>query len=47
MPDNLSYLILGLVVTFVIVGGFTASMALRARSLRKDLDLIETLNQEE
>jgi uncharacterized membrane protein YciS (DUF1049 family) len=47
MPDNLSYLILGLVVTAVIMGAFIATLIIRHRNLEQDLKLIEQLSQED
>jgi len=41
-PDTMSYLILGLAAVTVIVGALVASMLLRYRSLRRD---IETLRE--
>lgn len=47
IPDTVNYLILGLVVVFVILGGFIASLITRFRSLNKDLEIIEQLKNEE
>jgi CcmD family protein len=47
MPETTAYLILGLVVTFVILGGYVASLVTRRRGLQKDLRLIEQLRQEQ
>ena len=42
-PDNSRYLVLGLASVFVILGTLVFSFSWRARSLRKDLALIEAL----
>lgn len=42
-PDNSLYLALGLAVVFLILGTLVFSFSWRARSLRKDLALIEAL----
>ncbi|MGQ9887619.1 MAG: hypothetical protein ACUVSX_03925 [Aggregatilineales bacterium] len=47
MPDTTAYLILGLVVTFGILGFYVASLVVRHRSLKKDLRLIEQLRDEQ
>jgi len=44
-PDTGAYLILGLVVTAVIMGGLIASMIIRHRNLDRDLELIEQLRE--
>lgn len=46
-PDTGSYLILGLIVTFVLIVALVGSMAARYRSLQKDLALIEQLKQDD
>lgn len=47
MPDTTAYLILGLLVTFGILGFYVASLVIRRRSLQKDLRLIEQLREEQ
>lgn len=46
-PDTMSYLILGLVVAFGLVSALVASFIIRYRNLRKDMELIEQLRDEE
>lgn len=46
-PDTLGYLILGLVVTFGILGVFVALIAARWRALKRDLRTLETLRRED
>jgi cell division protein FtsL len=46
MPDTTLYLLLGLAVTFLILGALILSMALRARSVQRDLRLLEELKDE-
>lgn len=47
MPDTLSYLILGLVVIFGILGLFSAYMMLSFRNAIKDIQTIRQLADEE
>jgi len=47
MPDTTAYLILGLAVTFGILGSYVASLVVRRRSLQKDLRLLDQLRQEQ
>ncbi|MGQ9907583.1 MAG: hypothetical protein ACUVS2_01990 [Candidatus Flexifilum sp.] len=46
-PDTLGYLILGLIVTFGVLGGFVALIAARWRALRRDLHLLENLRHDD
>ncbi len=46
-PDTTSFLVLGLVAFFGLLLLFLATMVVRARSLRKDEDLIEQLSDEQ
>jgi hypothetical protein len=45
-PDTGAYLVLGLVVIFGILSAFIASIVIRYRSLQKDVQLLEQLEQE-
>ena len=47
MPDTGAYLILGLVVVAVIMGGFILSMVVRFRSLSRDIELIRQLAEDD
>lgn len=40
IPDTAGYLLLGLAVVFVIMGGYVASLLLRFRSAEKDMHTI-------
>ncbi len=46
MPDTQAYLLLGLAVTFVIMGLLIGSMVIRHRNLLKDIELLEQLKDE-
>ena len=46
-PDNVSYLILGLVVVFGFLGAYIASMVARYRNLQKDTQVLEQLGENE
>lgn len=46
-PETLNYLILGLVVSFVLMGGWLATLYSRHNNLRKDVALIEQLKEDE
>ena len=45
-PDTTSYLFLALAAFFVLLLLFLGTMAIRARNLRKDEDLIEQLKDD-
>ncbi|MBA3873347.1 MAG: hypothetical protein H0X30_29800 [Anaerolineae bacterium] len=45
-PDTVAYLILALAVVAIIAVGYVASIALRYRSLQKDLQVMEQLRDE-
>jgi hypothetical protein len=47
IPDTGLYLVLGLVATFTILVAFLASMVVRFRNLRQDLQLLEELREEQ
>ena len=47
MPDTVGYLILGIIVTFAILGGFVAMMVSRWRALKHDLRMLETLRHDD
>ncbi|GAB4568924.1 MAG: hypothetical protein Kow0077_00590 [Anaerolineae bacterium] len=40
IPDNVSYLVLGMVILFGLLGGWIASLLWRARNLRRDLEIL-------
>jgi hypothetical protein len=42
-PDTSGYMIAGFVVAFTVMGVYIASMALRHRNLRRDLEMLESL----
>ena len=45
-PDTVAYLYLGLAVVAIIAVGFVSSIAIRYRSLQKDLQVMEQLRDE-
>ena len=45
-PDTVAYLYLGLAVVAIIGIGFVGSIAIRFRSLQKDLQVMEQLRDE-
>lgn len=45
-PDTGAYLVLGLVVIFGILATFVASMAIRYRSLKKDMQMLDQFQQD-
>lgn len=45
-PDTLGYLILGLAVTFAVLGSLIAAIALRWRALKRDLHTLEMIKQD-
>lgn len=47
MPDTLSYLILGVIVTALIMGLLIASFVVRAQNARKDAEQIEEIMRDE
>ncbi|MBN1965641.1 MAG: hypothetical protein JW910_13405 [Anaerolineae bacterium] len=47
IPDNVPYLILGLVMLFLFLGGWLASYFWRLRSLRRDIVMLEQLAEED
>jgi hypothetical protein len=42
-PDTSGYMIAGFVVAFAVMGVYIASIALRHRNLRRDLEMLESL----
>jgi|GEM_PF-1545510 len=46
MPQTADYLWLGMGVVALIMGVFIVSYFIRARSLRRDMDLLDSLEQE-
>ncbi len=47
IPDNVNFLVLGMVVLFVMYGGWVASLYWRARNLRKNLELLNRQDMEQ
>ncbi len=47
IPDNLPYLILGLLALFAFFGVFVASLIWRMRNLRRDMALLEQMAAED
>jgi hypothetical protein len=45
IPDNVAYLVLGLVVLFGLLGGWLASYFVRLRNLRRDLELLQQMQE--
>lgn len=46
-PDNVAYLVLGLVVSAAILAAFIGSMVTRYRSLQQDAQVIDQLSSDE
>jgi hypothetical protein len=46
MADTLSYLLMGLAVTAVMMIAFVGSLVIRQRNLKKDIELIKQLKEE-
>lgn len=46
-PETGSYLLLGLAAIAILSVGYIASLVLRLRNLRQDLNLIEEIGQEQ
>ena len=46
-PDTLSYLIMGLAVTFAVLVILLGSIVIRHRNLSRDLELIERLQADD
>ena len=47
MPETGEYLILGLIAVAALVGLLVASVIVRYRNLQKDIELIQSLKDEE
>lgn len=47
IPDNLAYLLLGMVLLLTIVGGWVVSYLWRLRNLRYDIAMLEAMAEEE
>jgi hypothetical protein len=45
-PDTMSYLLLGLTVAALLVGGYVVSMFVRFRNLQKDAETLKQLEDE-
>jgi hypothetical protein len=45
IPDNAPYLVLGLIVTFTILGAYVASLVARFRNLQQDTQVLEQLEE--
>lgn len=46
MPNTDAYLVMGLVVVAVVLGGYAVGLAVRMASARKDLTLLARLKDE-
>jgi CcmD family protein len=46
-PDTVSYLILGYVIIGVVGLGYVATLLIRQRNLRRELDVLERLEKDE
>lgn len=46
IPDNTSYLILGLALLVAIYGGWLVSYIVRLRNVKRDLTMLEDLSKE-
>lgn len=47
IPDNINFLVMGMVVLFGLFGGWIASLYWRARNLRKNLALLKRQDTEQ
>ncbi len=47
IPDNLAYLVLGLAVLFLLLGGWVGSYLWRLRNLRRDMAVLEAVAEED
>jgi hypothetical protein len=45
-PDTSSYMIAGFVVTFVTMGIYVASLYIRSRNLKRDIETLEAMQVE-
>lgn len=45
-PDTSFYMNLGFAVTFITMGIYVASLYLRERNLKRDLEMLEALNKD-
>ena len=46
MPETTDYMILGYVVTVIILVGLVTYLVLKARNLRAELEMLETMEDE-
>lgn len=46
IPDNVSYLVLGMVVLFGLMGGWIASYWWRLRNLRQNIELLNKMESD-
>lgn len=46
MPETTDYMILGYVVTVIILVGLVTYLVLKARNLRAELEMLETMENE-
>lgn len=47
IPDNVAYLVLGLIILALFLGGWLASFLWRLRNLRREMALLQRLDAEE
>jgi hypothetical protein len=45
-PDTSSYMIAGFVVTFISMGIYVASLYIRSRNLKQDIETLESIQAE-
>jgi hypothetical protein len=45
-PDTSSYMIAGFAVTFITMGIYIASLYIRSRNLKQDIDALESMQTE-
>jgi len=45
-PDTSSYMIAGFVVTFISMGVYVASLYIRSRNLKQDIETLESIQAE-
>ena len=46
-PDTSFYMNLGFALTFIVMGIYVASLYLRSRNLRRDMDMLEAMQESE
>ncbi|MEP7287332.1 MAG: hypothetical protein ABI947_16370 [Chloroflexota bacterium] len=46
MPDTIGYMVMGYTLAVIILVGLVAFLVIRARSLRAELEMLKTLDEE-